>query len=223
MNRSVSGPVGDKDGNVFFADTAANRIYKSDPDRKVTVFKDASNGAHALRIGPDGRLYASQPARRQIASYGSGGDEKVVAQNVDAADLAISAKGDIYFADTTHKTIGHINASGQARTVYNGGETDQTDARTSLLWLKAYGAGAVAIAGPNSKETWKGFRHPGKFDQRLPLVWREDDVSVYTTGITSIAHTVAPTAGEPSGNTTRPEAVSEPSSATGFSSPAPAN
>ena len=111
--RSVASPAGDKDGNVFFADPAANRIYKSDADRKVTVFKDNSNGARALRVGPDGRLYASQPARQRIVSYGPGGDEKVVAQNVEASDLAISAKGDIYFADATHKTIGYIDAKGQ--------------------------------------------------------------------------------------------------------------
>ena len=34
--RSVAGPAGDKDGNVFFADPAADRIYRSDPGGKVT-------------------------------------------------------------------------------------------------------------------------------------------------------------------------------------------
>ncbi len=80
----VSSLAADRDGNVFFADAAANRIYKSDANRKVTVFKDKSNGADALAVGPDGRLYAAQPARRRIVSYGPGGEEKVVAQNVDA-------------------------------------------------------------------------------------------------------------------------------------------
>src|SRR6202050_1683815 len=82
--RSVASPTTDKDGNVYFADPAANRIYKSDADRKVTVFKDNSGGASALAVGPDGRLYASQPAPKRIVSYGPGGDEKVVAQNVEA-------------------------------------------------------------------------------------------------------------------------------------------
>jgi hypothetical protein len=88
---SVSSPAGDKDGNVFFADPAANRIYKSDTDRKVSLFKDNTSGATALRAGPDGRLYASQLARKRILSYGAGGDEKVVAQKVEANDLAITA------------------------------------------------------------------------------------------------------------------------------------
>ena len=119
---SVTSPAGDKDGNVFFADPAANRIYRSDPGRKVTVFKENSNGARALRVGPDGRLYASQLARQRIVTYGPGGDEKVVAQNVAARDLAVSAKGAIYFTDAAHKTIGHIDGNGTTRIVYNGGE-----------------------------------------------------------------------------------------------------
>jgi sugar lactone lactonase YvrE len=119
---SVTSPAGDKDGNVFFADPAANRIYKSDADGKVTVFKESSNGARALRVGPDGRLYASQPARQRIVSYGPGGDEKVVAQKVEAADLAISAKGAIYFTDAARKTVGYVDSNGTTRVVYNGGK-----------------------------------------------------------------------------------------------------
>lgn len=117
---AVISPATDKDGNVFFTD--GNRIYKSDPDRKVTVFKGNSSGARALAIGPDGRLYASQPGRKRMLSYGPGGDEKVVAQNVEASSIAITVKGAIYFADPVHKTVGYIDGKGQARIVDNGGE-----------------------------------------------------------------------------------------------------
>lgn len=119
---SLTSPTTDKDGNVFFADPAANRIYKSDPDRKVMLFRDKTNGARALKIGADGRLYASQPAAKRIVSFSPAGDEKVVAQNVEANDIAITAKGTLYFADAIHKTIGYVDASGKARTVYGGSE-----------------------------------------------------------------------------------------------------
>ena len=160
--RSVTSPAGDKDGNVFFADPAANRIYKSDADRKVTVFKENSNGARALRMAPDGRLYASQPARQRIVSYGPGGDEKVVAQNVEATDLAISAKGAIYFTDATRKTVGYIDGNGQTRVVYGGGEVahpsglalspDQamlvvTDAQARFSWSFQIAADGSLING----------------------------------------------------------------------------
>ena len=120
--RSVAGPAGDKDGNVFFADPAADRIYRSDPGGKVTLFKHHTGGATALRVGPDGLLYASQPGRRRIVAYTPAAAERAIAQNVDAASLAITAKSGIYFTDPAHKTIGYIAPGGHARVVYDGGE-----------------------------------------------------------------------------------------------------
>src|SRR4029079_3063024 len=49
-------PAADRDGAVFFADPAKNRIYKSDAARQVALFKDNTRGARALRVGADGRL-----------------------------------------------------------------------------------------------------------------------------------------------------------------------
>jgi gluconolactonase len=112
----------DQDGNVFFADPTANRIYKSGPDGKVSPFKENSGGASALAVGPGGSLYASQPTRKRIVSYGSGGHEKTLAENVEAGALAVTADGAIYFTDSVHKTIGYVDAKGQTRVVYNGTE-----------------------------------------------------------------------------------------------------
>ena len=53
------------------------------------------------------------------------------------------------------------------------------DARVSIAWLKAFGAGAVVVSGPKSQEFWKQFAHPTKFDGLLPALWSEDDVTVY--------------------------------------------
>src|SRR5262249_46456967 len=99
---TVAGLAADREGNVFFSDPAANRIYRSDASGKVSVFKDGSGAAGALRVGADGRLYASQPGRKRIVSYGMGGDEKA-AGNVEAGDFAVSTKGAIYFTDVARK------------------------------------------------------------------------------------------------------------------------
>ena len=120
--QSAASPAADKDGNVYFADPAANRIYKSDAAKNTTVFKENTNGARALRVGPDGRIYASQPSRQRIVSYGPGGDEKTLANNVAANDLVVNAKGEIYFVDSTRKAVGYIDAKGQQRTVYTSGD-----------------------------------------------------------------------------------------------------
>jgi enterochelin esterase-like enzyme/sugar lactone lactonase YvrE len=102
----------DREGNVFFADPAANRIYRSDAAGKVTVFQENTAGAGALRVGADGRLYALQAGRKRIVSYGPEGGPRVVAQNVEAAGFAITAQGAIYFSDALHKTLGVVGKPG---------------------------------------------------------------------------------------------------------------
>jgi len=66
------------------------------------------------------------------------------------------------------------------------------DARVSLAWLRAFGAGAIAVSGPKSPEFWKPFAHPLQFEGVLPALWREEDVTIY--GIpqksTSLAHVI---------------------------------
>jgi enterochelin esterase-like enzyme/sugar lactone lactonase YvrE len=122
---ALPGVAPDKQGNVYFADPASHRIYQCDPDGKVTVFKENSGGAAALRVGADGRLYAAQPARKRIVSFGANGDERIVAQNVVASDLALTAKGDIYFTDSANASIGRVDAAGHARIVYKGDDLIQ--------------------------------------------------------------------------------------------------
>src|SRR5262249_44354378 len=84
-------------------------------------FKDNTRGARALRFGADGRLYASQPAAHRLVSYGPGGDEKVVAENVEVDDLALTGSGAIYFVDTAHKTVNRIDGKGARTVVHTGG------------------------------------------------------------------------------------------------------
>ena len=112
----------DKDGSVFFADPASNRIYKSDVARRISLFKENTRGARALRVGTDGRLYATQPAARRLVSYGPDGDEKVVANNIDANDLALTRSGGIYVVDSVRRTVDYLDPNGRRRVVYDRGE-----------------------------------------------------------------------------------------------------
>ncbi|MFN0121657.1 MAG: alpha/beta hydrolase-fold protein [Blastocatellia bacterium] len=115
--QSTASPAADKEGNVYFADPAASRIYKTDAAGKVTVFKENTASATALRVGADGRVYASQPGRRRIVSYGANGAGKTVIAAVTANDMALTAKGNLYFVDTARRTINLVDAAGKARVV----------------------------------------------------------------------------------------------------------
>ncbi|MFN7998189.1 MAG: hypothetical protein U0Q18_31500 [Bryobacteraceae bacterium] len=63
--------------------------------------------------------------------------------------------------------------------IWNGGASPEEDAKVSLAYLQAYGAGAIAVSGPKSAEFWKPYAHPTKFEGVLPVLWREDDVTIY--------------------------------------------
>jgi gluconolactonase len=119
---SVAGLAADRNGNLYFVDQASDRIYKIDSDGKVALFKERANGAKELRAGADDRLYAFEVARKQLISFGPGGEEKVLAKGVNVASLAVTGRGAVYFTDPEHKTIGYIDAAGKVRTVYDQGE-----------------------------------------------------------------------------------------------------
>ena len=65
-------------------------------------------------------------------------------------------------------------------------------AATSIAWLKAFGIQAVTVCGPKSTEFWKPYAEPGKFEGLLPVLWREDDVTIYRVPQrnTSLAHVI---------------------------------
>jgi hypothetical protein len=68
----------------------------------------------------------------------------------------------------------------------------QTD--DAILWLKAFGVQAVTAGGRNTPEFWRGVSST-KFDYALPILWREQDTTVYRVPqrSASLAH-VVPTA-----------------------------
>lgn len=74
-----------------------------------------------------------------------------------------------------------LNWTGQVATYtfYSDMNAGDRGAEFSLLWLQALGAQAIAVPGPQSPDAWKGFVHPRKFDGVLPVLWREDDTSIY--------------------------------------------
>lgn len=79
---------------------------------------------------------------------------------------------------------------GWATVVYGG------DAKKSLVWLEAYGTGAVAVSGPKSPEFWKPFAYPRQFEGVLPVLWRADDTTIYRIPqrTASLAHVLPETA-----------------------------
>ena len=119
-HKFTEGPAVDREGNVFFSDIPANRIYKVGPDGKASVFKEDTGGANGLMFGPDSRLYACQNGRKRIVAYAQTGAESVIAEDVESNDLAVNRQGGVYFTDPRNKRVWFIDPKGAKRVVHEG-------------------------------------------------------------------------------------------------------
>jgi hypothetical protein len=102
------------------------------------------------------------------------------------------------FADNPQLSAGHEASAPNwvqrvaVYTIYSGHDAGKNDGPISVLWLKAFGCGAITVAGPGSKDFFHPILHPEKFDGLLPLIWREEDNSIYRVPLrsASLAHVI---------------------------------
>ena len=115
----TEGPAVNAKGEVFFTDIPNSRIHKVTVDGKVSVFAEDSGRANGLMFGPDGRLYACATGKKQIVAYDDAGKSSVVAEGVEANDIAINARGDIYVTEPGAKQVTLVRG-GEKRVVDKG-------------------------------------------------------------------------------------------------------
>lgn len=114
---SVVSPTSDAGGNIYFGDPLAGLIYKG-----ASLFKDNLNGVSAMRVGPGGRLFVADPGRERIVVFGPGAAERVLARDVVAKDIAVTATGAVYYVDVGRRMVGVIDASGESKVAYMGAD-----------------------------------------------------------------------------------------------------
>jgi hypothetical protein len=64
-------------------------------------------------------------------------------------------------------------------TIYTGQNLGPRDGEISLLWLEAYGVHAVGVSGAGSREWYKPYGNPNKFEGLLPVLWRDGGDVIY--------------------------------------------
>ena len=100
----ADGPCTDAEGNFFFSDLKANAIYKIALDGTKTKLLDEPGSG--LKWGADGRLYACQGSKKRLVAIDvASGKIDVLAEDVQPNDLAVSARGQIYFTETGKKQV----------------------------------------------------------------------------------------------------------------------
>ncbi len=77
--------------------------------------------------------------------------------------------------------------------IYSGMNAGARDGEVSVLWLKALGAHAISVPGPNHGEYASPFVNPRKFEGLLPAVWRQGDDTIYAVPArsNSLAHVIS--------------------------------
>jgi gluconolactonase len=106
---------------MFFSDPGNNRIFRTGLDGKVSVFAENTNGGNGMMFDPAGRLVVGATRTKQIVAYPeAGGTPQVLAEDVATNDLAINAKGDLYFTDSPGKKVWYLPKDGKPRVVDEG-------------------------------------------------------------------------------------------------------
>lgn len=63
--------------------------------------------------------------------------------------------------------------------VPTGAGAGDRDAEFALLWLKTWGAQAVLVNGAHSRDSYRNWLKPAKFDGVLPKIWEQGDDRIY--------------------------------------------
>ena len=101
----TEGPAADRDGNVYFSDIPAEKIFKVDTAGKLTTFRDKSNNVNGTMVNAAGELVGCE-MKGQVTVMGADGQVvRNVAKEYEGKrfnapnDLVIDAVGGTYFTD----------------------------------------------------------------------------------------------------------------------------
>jgi gluconolactonase len=101
----TEGPAADAQGNVFFTDVRASRIYKWSESGELTLFRENTGGANGLYFSSDGRLMACEGDNGRIVSLDLKGQVTIIADQYGGKrfnrpnDLWVDPWGGVYFSD----------------------------------------------------------------------------------------------------------------------------
>lgn len=105
----------DRDGTLWIADPDTGLVFRLAADNSSEIISTGTGPIIAIAVGPDDRLYASQPDQRRIVAYDAEGSESVVASDIAARDLTHTAAGAIICTEPEQGTITVITPDGARR------------------------------------------------------------------------------------------------------------
>ena len=131
--REPGGPAVNARGEVFFAETADNAIYRIGLDGQISPFLRDAGHANGLSVGPDGELYTVSRTTAKIMRYDSAGKATVVAEGIRGHDVLATPGGGLYVTSNGD----HPDQSGAVWFVKDGKKT-RVDSGLKLATGLAY-------------------------------------------------------------------------------------
>ena len=132
----TEGPTGDSQGNLYFTDIPANRIYRRSADGKLSVFLEPSGHCNGLMLLGDKTLYACSMDGRVIRVSVDDAKVESVTEKFEGKrfnapnDLVLDAAGGIYFTDPHYRApmplpqgetaVYYISSQGQTSRIVTG-------------------------------------------------------------------------------------------------------
>jgi enterochelin esterase family protein len=145
----ADGPMTDAEGNFLFCDMRGDAagIYKIALDGTKTKLSDES--VSGMKLGPDGRLYCCQGAKKRLIAIDLATKAiEVLAEDVQPNDLAMSHRGHIYFTETGKKQVTFVDAKTKEKRVADTGITKPNGIALSP------DQGTLAVSDMGGEHTW---------------------------------------------------------------------
>lgn len=101
--KSTRGPSTNASGEVFFADTTADKIHRIGLDDQVSVFAEKTGNAHCVTVAADGSLYTISEKSGQLLRYDASGKSSVVLEGLTGHSILAHPNGSLYVTDNDAK------------------------------------------------------------------------------------------------------------------------
>ncbi|MCB1211318.1 MAG: SMP-30/gluconolactonase/LRE family protein, partial [Verrucomicrobiales bacterium] len=97
--KSTRGPSTNAKGEVFFADTTADKIHRIGLDDQVSLFADKTGNAHCVTVAADGTLFTISEKSGKLMRYDASGKSSVVLEGLTGHSILAHPNGNLYVTD----------------------------------------------------------------------------------------------------------------------------
>jgi len=107
-------------GEVFFADTPANKMYKVGADGKVSPFLSGAGQVCGLTTGSDGRIFGISETTGNLSAFGANGKLQTLASGIRGHSLVATRHGGFYVTvpgpfGAAESKIWYVNPTGEKK------------------------------------------------------------------------------------------------------------